>query len=147
MEQEAYFLALQSAFASEYAYLIKAQNFHWNVTGREFYQDHLLFQRIYEEVEGSLDAFAENLRKCGVMAPAGLDQMAQLSVINDSPDTPPSARVMISSLCDDSEKMVDLYRSLCQAATAKGNHGLANFFADRQDAHAGHCWMLTSAQA
>ena len=81
MEQEAYFLALQSAFASEYAYLIKAQNFHWNVTGREFYQDHLLFQRIYEEVEGSLDTFAENLRKSGVMAPAGLDsEMEELDV-------------------------------------------------------------------
>lgn len=144
MEQEAYFLALQSAFASEYAYLVKAQNFHWNVMGREFYPDHLLFERIYGEVQGKIDGFAENLRKLGIMVPAGLLQLAQLTVINDSPETPPSARVMISSLCGDSEKLADLYRSLVEAATAKGNHNLANFIAELQDLHAGHAWMLNS---
>jgi starvation-inducible DNA-binding protein len=136
--------ALQSAFASEYAYLVKAQNFHWNVVGREFYADHLLFERLYTEVQENLDAFAENLRKTGTMVPAGLAQLAQLSIVNDSPDSPPSARVMVTSLCGDSEKLCDIYRDLVDAATAKGNHGLANFFAERQNAHAGHAWMLNS---
>lgn len=143
---EAFDLALKSAFASEYAYLIKAQNFHWNVVGREFYPDHLLFGRIYEEVQGSLDAFAENLRKSGVVVPAGAAQIGQLSIITDSPDTAPTSRVMIASLCDDSERLVDLYGSVYQAAEERRNFGLANFLADRQDAHAGHCWMLKSAQ-
>ncbi len=39
---------LKIAFASQYAFAIKAQNFHWNVEGIDFYQKHKMFQKIYE---------------------------------------------------------------------------------------------------
>ncbi len=54
---------LKIAFASQYAFAIKAQNFHWNVEGSDFYQLHNMFEDIYNEVYGSIDAFAENIRK------------------------------------------------------------------------------------
>ena len=52
--------AMKVAFASEYAFALKSQNFHWNVEGNDFYELHLLFERIYDEVYGSIDNFAEN---------------------------------------------------------------------------------------
>jgi len=55
--------ALKIAFASEYAFFIKAQNFHWNVEGMFFEQFHALFGGIYEEVYENIDPFAENIRK------------------------------------------------------------------------------------
>jgi hypothetical protein len=60
-----YPLALKTAFASEYAFVIKAQNFHWNVEGMFFEQFHALFGGIYEETYSSIDSFAENLRIFG----------------------------------------------------------------------------------
>ena len=41
---------LKIAFASQYAFALKAQNFHWNVEGSDFYQLHKLFEDIYDEV-------------------------------------------------------------------------------------------------
>ena len=41
---------LKIAFASQYAFALKAQNFHWNVEGADFYQLHKLFETIYEEI-------------------------------------------------------------------------------------------------
>ena len=58
-----FILGLKSAFASQYTFAIKAQNFHWNVEGQDFYQLHLLFETIYNEVYGAVDDFAENIRK------------------------------------------------------------------------------------
>ena len=46
MEHNKYHLSLKTAFASEYAFALKAQNFHWNTEGPLFYQHHLLFERI-----------------------------------------------------------------------------------------------------
>lgn len=43
---------------------------HWNVVGRDFYQFHLLFERIYETVEGKVDVFAEQARGLGIEIPA-----------------------------------------------------------------------------
>ena len=53
---------LKIAFASQYAFALKAQNFHWNVEGSDFYQLHQLFDTIYGEVYGAVDDFAENIR-------------------------------------------------------------------------------------
>jgi len=145
VELEQYHLALKTAFASEYAFLVKAQNYHWNVVGRLFAQDHGLFERIYTEVEGIVDDFAENLRKVGTFAPASLSQLAALTVIADASDVPPTADVMLQTLLDDSDKMVSLFRVLFELAEEYGDHGLSNFLADRQDAHAKHSWMLRSS--
>jgi starvation-inducible DNA-binding protein len=57
--------AMKIAFASEYSFALKAQNFHWNVEGPLFPQLHMLFGDIYEEVYESIDPFAENIRKLG----------------------------------------------------------------------------------
>lgn len=144
MELDAYHLALKSAFASEYAFLIKAQNFHWNVLGRMFYADHLLFERIYEEVQAAIDAFAENLRKVGVLVPAGLTEISELSIISDAPTQSSAPEAMIALLYSDSENMINLFKVLYKSAEEQQDYNLANFFADRQDAHAQHCWMLRS---
>lgn len=37
------------------------QNFHWQCSGLSFYQDHLLFQRLYEEVQENVDSTAEKI--------------------------------------------------------------------------------------
>lgn len=145
MELEQYYMALKTAFASEYAFVVKAQNFHWNVVGRMFAQDHALFERIYGEVQGILDDFAENLRKVGAFAPSSLGQLAAFSVVDDADDVPPSAEVMMQTLLDDSDKLVNLFRLVFEMAEERGDHGLSNFLADRQDAHAKHSWMLRSS--
>jgi len=38
---------------------------HWNVRGSEFYQCHLLFERVYNEVAELIDTHIEKLRACG----------------------------------------------------------------------------------
>lgn len=136
--------ALETAFASQYVFLIKAQNFHWNVTGRAFYADHLLLERIYQEVEESIDTFAENLRKIGIFVPAGAARLAELSVIADAPAEPDTAATMLASLNKDALTLVDLMKELFTVAENNGDHGLSNFIADRQDAFAAHAWMLGS---
>lgn len=144
MVVDQYELALKAGFASHYAFLVKAQGFHWNVVGRSFYADHLLFERIYTEVDGALDAFAENLRKAQVVAPAALGALAELSVIEDAGEVS-EAGAMIAALLADSERMANLFRMLFELAEENGDHGLSNFFADRQDAYKQHAWMLRSS--
>ena len=132
---------LKIAFASQYAFAIKAQNYHWNVEGSDFYQYHNLFETIYDEVYGAIDAFAENIRKIKAYTPASLYRFSALSAVNDEVEVlDPSA--MVAELLRDSEKMQEIMKVLCQEAEARGEHGLSNFLADRQDAFAKHAWFL-----
>ena len=141
---EKYHLALKTAFASEYAFAIKAQNFHWNCEGPLFYQLHLLFERIYEEVYGSIDTFAEQIRALQVYTPASLQKFSMLTAVDDENEVPPF-EVMLRELLADSDKMAEIFRITFDMAEQHGDHGLSNFLADRQDAHKKHSWMLRAS--
>jgi starvation-inducible DNA-binding protein len=144
MEHNKYHLALKTAFASEYAFAIKAQNFHWNCEGPLFYQLHLLFERIYEEVYGSIDTFAEQIRALQVYTPASLQKFSMLTAVDDENEVPPF-EVMLRELLADSDKMAEIFRITFDMAEHHGDHGLSNFLADRQDAHKKHSWMLRAS--
>jgi len=132
---------LKIAFASQYAFAIKAQNFHWNVEGSDFYQYHNLFETIYDEVYGAIDAFAENIRKIQAYTPASLYRFSALSAIDDETEIL-APEAMIQELLRDAEKMQEIMKVLFVEAENRGEHGLSNFLADRQDAFAKHAWFL-----
>jgi starvation-inducible DNA-binding protein len=132
---------LKIAFASQYAFAIKAQNFHWNVEGADFYQLHLLFETIYEEVYGAVDAFAENIRKIKAYTPASLSRFSTLTEVSDEVEVL-DPRAMVAELLADAEKMQEIMKVVFVEAEARGEHGLSNFLADRQDAFAKHAWFL-----
>ena len=134
---------LKIAFASQYAFAIKAQNFHWNVEGGDFYQLHNMFEDIYDEVYGTIDAFAENIRKIKSYTPASLYRFSALSVVDDETEVL-DPQAMVAELLRDAEKMQEIMKVLFTEAEALGHHGLSNFLADRQDAFAKHAWFLRS---
>lgn len=137
-------LAIKTAFASEFAFALKAQNFHWNVEGPLFQQYHALFERIYDEVYGSIDDFAENIRKMGAYTPASLTRFSMLTAIDDETSILP-AEQMVAELLQDSDRMAEIFKLTFDMAEAAGEHGLSNFLADRQDAHRKHSWMLRAS--
>jgi starvation-inducible DNA-binding protein len=134
---------LKVAFASQYAFAIKAQNFHWNVEGIDFYQKHKMFQKIYEETYGAVDDFAENIRKIKAYTPASLYRFSALAAIDDELEIL-DPQAMVAELLRDAEKMQEIMKVLFVEAENLGHHGLSNFLADRQDAFAKHAWFLRS---
>lgn len=135
--------ALKIAFASEFAFYLKAHYFHWNVEGPLFKQLHDLFGEIYEEVYGSIDTFAENIRKTGAYTPGSFQRFSALTLIDDEIELLP-AESMVLELLEDSTKMTEMFRIVFQAAEELGEHGLSDFLAARMDAHQKHSWMLRS---
>ena len=132
---------LKIAFASQYAFAIKAQNFHWNVEGIDFYQKHKMFQKIYEETYGAVDDFAENIRKIKAYTPASLYRFSALSAVDDEVEIL-DPQAMVAELLRDAEKMQEIMKLLFVEAENLGHHGLSNFLAERQDAFAKHAWFL-----
>jgi starvation-inducible DNA-binding protein len=135
--------ALKIAFASEYAFYLKAHYFHWNVEGPNFPQYHELFAKIYEEVYGSIDKFAEEIRATGSYTPGSFTRFSILSLVDDETEILP-AESMLLELLQDSDRMQEMFRIVFLAAEELGMHGLSDFLASRQDAHAKHSWMLRS---
>ena len=133
--------AAKIAFATEFSFFLKAQNFHWNVEGMFFESFHSLFGRIYEEVYGSIDTFAEELRALGTYAPSSLQRFSMLTQIEDETEILDSKQMVIELLTDN-EKIVKILKMVFDLSEQMGEHGFSDFVAGRMDAHRKHGWML-----
>jgi starvation-inducible DNA-binding protein len=135
--------ALKKVLANHYAFSLKAQNFHWNVEGQDFFQYHDLFAKIYDEVYGAVDIIAERIRTLGAYAPGSFARFSQLADIQDQVEIP-SARSMIEKLLADIDVIQSGIKICYDLAEQNSNHGLSNLMAERQDAFAKHAWMLNA---
>jgi len=133
--------AMKKALADTFAFYLKAHGFHWNVEGRTFAQDHELFSTIYEEVYGSIDKFAEEIRTMNAYAPASFARFSELTDIEDEIKILTAQGMFEKLLADNAIVMASVEQAYVLAEAVR-NHGLSNFLAERQDAHAKHGWML-----
>ena len=136
--------SLKTLLATEYAFSIKAQLFHWNVEGPDFAQLHEFFGNVYEEVyNNSIDKTAEYIRTLDEYAPGSFERFNELSQIQGQTKIP-RARLMIEELLADNTTLIDLLNDCFAVAEQENNQGIANFIAERLDAQAKHGWMLKS---
>lgn len=136
--------SLKILLANEYAFVIKAQFFHWNVEGPDFAQLHEFFGEIYQEVyDNSIDKTAEYIRTLEEYAPGSFERFMELSNIRGQTKVP-RARLMIEELLADNDQMITLLNEVFKTAEQENQQGIMNFLAERIDAHAKHGWMMKS---
>lgn len=132
---------LKKALADVFAFYLKTQYYHWNVEGEDFYQYHELFGDIYEEVQGSVDMLAEQIRTLNEYAPGSLTRFKELSTINEDTIIPDN-KTMARYLLVENEKVLAILTAAYQAAEEQEELGVSNFLQDRIQAHKKHAWFL-----
>lgn len=135
---------LKVAFADTYAFYVKAQNYHWNVEGPLFYMYHDFFGKIYEEVDGVIDQFAEEIRAQNAYAPAAFGRFKELTSIEDEVLIIKPGQ-MVANLFADNAKVLASLQAARDAADKYNQNGLVNFLEDRLDKHNKHAWMLRAS--
>lgn len=134
---------LKTLLASNFAYYLKAQMFHWNVEGPDFAQLHDFFAEIYGDAYGAVDKMAEYIRTMDDYAPGSLERFSELSEIPGQTKIP-RARLMLEELLQDTETMKAIVMRVFESAQSEGREDIANFMAERQDAHGKYQWQLRS---
>lgn len=136
--------ALKRAFATTYAFLVKSENFHWNVTGVNFVQYHKLFGDIYEEIDDELDDFAETLRGQNLYVPASFQQLKEMSFIIDTLEILPE-KEMVRTLYIDNVKVHEALLTAYQLSEMYKMPDLCAFLSERIEEHREHGWKLYSS--
>jgi|TARA_R110000822_G_scaffold253905_1_gene380338 starvation-inducible DNA-binding protein len=135
---------LKILLATSYAFVIKAQNFHWNIEGSNFPQYHAFFDEINNEVyENAIDRTAEYIRTLESYTPGSITRYAELSLIPDQVKIP-RAELMFAELYRDNEIIIDHLNECYDVSEAAKQYGISNFIAERLDAHNKHQWMIRS---
>jgi len=146
-EQERVIIAngLKALLADAYSLYLQTHNFHWNVTGPQFRELHLMFEEHYTELAAAVDEIAERIRTLGVAAPATYKAFAELGSIEEIEGVP-SATDMVGILTRGHEQVVKTCRKVLSQAQQADDESTAALVSDRMRVHEKTAWMLRAMQ-
>lgn len=132
---------LKRLLADSYTLYLQTHNFHWNVTGLQFRELHLMFEEHYTELAVAVDDIAERIRTLGVPAPGTYKEFAQLSSVKEV-DGVPSAVEMVDLLTKGHEQVVRTAREVLKVAQKADDESTIALVSDRMRLHEKTAWML-----
>lgn len=132
---------LNSLLADFTVFYQKLRHYHWNVTGRGFFQLHEKFEEMYNSVNDSIDEIAERIvglegtplhTLAHVLETASLDEDASV----------PAATEMVQNTISDLETLRDRLLDAITAAEGAEDRTTVNLLDDIRDGLDQYRWML-----
>ncbi len=135
---------LSELLADSYLLQLKTQFYHWNVTGENFLNLHLLFEKQYDELAEAVDELAERIRALGHVAPGTFHQFSELTSLEEDIGLPSSWQKMVVNLAEAHETVTRAAREKLEAVQKAEDEGTADILIRRLQAHEKSIWMLRS---
>ena len=136
---------LKHLLADSYTLYLQTHNFHWNVTGPQFRELHLMFEEHYSELALAVDVIAERIRTLDVAAPGTYKEFAKLSSIQEIEGVP-TAKDMVEILTHGHEQVVKTCREVLAATRQADDESSTALVSDRMRVHEKTAWMLRAMQ-
>ena len=136
---------LKHLLADSYTLYLQTHNFHWNVSGPQFRELHLMFEEHYTELATAVDEIAERIRTLDVAAPGTYKEFSKLSSIKEVEGVP-SAAEMVDLLTKGHEQIVRTSRNVLKLAQAGDDESTAALVSDRMRVHEKTSWMLRATR-
>ncbi|SFK69916.1 Dps family protein [Methylophaga sulfidovorans] len=137
---------LKNLLADSYTLYLQTHNFHWNVSGPQFRELHLMFEEQYTELAVAVDDIAERIRTLDVAAPATYKAFAELSSIKEVEGVP-EAKEMVGLLTHGHEQVVKTCRKVLKLAQEADDESSASLVSDRMRVHEKTAWMLRALKS
>lgn len=132
---------LKRLLADTYTLYLQTHNFHWNVTGPQFRELHLMFEEHYNEMAVAVDDIAERIRTLDVVAPGTYKEFARLSSVKEV-DNIPTGTEMVDILTQGHEQVVRTCREALKMAQEAADESTSALVSDRMRIHEKTAWML-----
>jgi starvation-inducible DNA-binding protein len=135
---------LQKVLASSYVFLLKKQNYHWNVKGPLFYSIHNLLEEQYNDLFTAIDEIAERITALGGYAAGSFEDYKNLSVVKEETNIGVSAEDMLRNLVNDEENYISLLHDAIELADDADDEPTEDMLIARKQVHQKNKWMLES---
>jgi starvation-inducible DNA-binding protein len=134
---------LTQVFNNNFVAYYRSHVAHVNILGRNFYSDHKLLQKVYEDLQDQIDKLAELLRTLDDYMPCEIQDVLNQSEIGTG-IFEEDADGFLHGVKDDLESLKSSYESLMTVAEKDGHEEIANYAQERILQLAKFIWMLNS---
>jgi starvation-inducible DNA-binding protein len=133
---------LNQSLACTFDLMSQTKQAHWNVKGKDFYQLHLLFDEIAEELSGFVDLIAERVTALGGYATGTVRIAAGNSSLPEYPTEATEGRQHIAALVDRFARYGADVRSAIDQSDNLGDKTTADLYTEVSRAADKRLWFL-----
>ncbi len=142
-ESDAIVQSLNQLLANYHVHYQKLRNFHWNVTGGDFFDLHEKFEELYNEAFSNIDLIAERIRVFGMTPLSLIKDYLEHSTIKEV-GTDLDSKSMVKEVLKDFEILAENMNECAEKVSDLGDTAtedmLIAFIKTLESNH----WMLTS---
>ncbi|MBT2679922.1 DNA starvation/stationary phase protection protein [Bacillus sp. ISL-35] len=122
---------------------IKLHNYHWYVTGPEFFTLHSKFEELYNEAALHIDELAERLLAMGDKPVATMTGALELASVKEAAGSE-SASDMVASIVDDYTTIIEELKRGMELAGEVQDETTSDLLLSIHSGLEKHVWMLNS---
>ena len=132
---------LTQVFNNNFVAYYRSHVAHVNILGRNFYSDHKLLQKVYEDLQNQIDKLAELLRSIDEYMPCEIQDVLNQSEISTAIFEEDSDG-FLHGVKDDLELLKGSYEGLMAVSEKEGHEEIANYAQERILQLAKFIWMF-----
>ncbi|WP_096152866.1 MULTISPECIES: Dps family protein [Bacillus] len=120
---------------------IKLHNYHWFVTGTEFFTLHDKFEQLYNEAASHIDNLAERLLSIGGKPVGTMKEILEISTLEEASGNE-SAQEMVQSIARDFDSLTKQLKEGMEVAEQAGDETTGDMLLAIHASVEKHNWML-----
>jgi len=134
---------LNTLLANYQIYYQNLRNFHWNVSGSNFFELHAKFEELYTIANENVDEVAERILTLGGRPLSSYEEYIEAATITEAGVVQDSVK-MVSEIKGNLNVLLDIERSVLEAAAEQGDEGTVTLMSDYITAKEKVVWMLSA---
>ena len=135
--------SLNSQLASWTVIYTKLHNYHWYVTGANFFTLHEKFENLYNEAAGYIDEIAERILTIGGKPVGTLKECLELSSIKEAKGSE-TADEMIKTLLEDFKTLNNEINEIIERAQGVNDEATSDLFLGIKSSLEQNMWMFNA---
>ena len=135
---------LNVLLASTFGMALKAQRYHWNIMGMNFYQLHEFYEEVYDDLYEHVDIIAEAIRSMGNFPAGSLMEYVELSEIAEDDDVVFDSFTQVNNLVRANDVVIRIIKIAATAAKDESAEDILDLLVNRLRQHKKYGWMLNS---
>lgn len=132
---------LNKLLASYQILYMNVRGFHWNIRGNQFFELHLKFEEIYNDLLLKVDALAERILTLDGVPMHSFSDYLKVSAIPEQKGLH-DGRACVESLLDSFRELLVAQRCILGQAAEAGDEGTASILSDYVQQQEKLVWML-----
>ncbi|WP_040489700.1 Dps family protein [Indibacter alkaliphilus] len=134
---------LNSLLANYEIYYQNLRNFHWNVTGPQFFELHAKFEELYNEANLGIDETAERILTLGARPFSSFDEYIHNAEIKEA-KLVEDGKQMVEIIRDNLNTLLKLERVALETAAEQGDEGTVALMSEYITSKEKTVWMLSA---